>query len=154
MADYGKGILDLIGNTPLIEVKNIEKELGLGATVLVKLEYLNPAGSTKDRVAKAMIEDAEARGILREGAVIIEPTSGNTGIGLASIAAVKGYRERRAEEYSESIRSRAGPDRRRPGNGGRDQEGRRAGRGDPGQFHSGAVCQSRQSGSPPCNDGA
>lgn len=92
MADYGKGILDLIGNTPLIEVKNIEKELGLGATVLVKLEYLNPAGSTKDRVAKAMIEDAEARGILREGAVIIEPTSGNTGIGLASIAAVKGYR--------------------------------------------------------------
>ena len=92
MADYGKGILDLIGNTPLIEVKNIEKELGLGASVLVKLEYLNPAGSTKDRVAKAMIEDAEARGILREGAVIIEPTSGNTGIGLASIAAVKGYR--------------------------------------------------------------
>lgn len=92
MADYGKGILDLIGNTPLIEVKNIEKELGLGATVLVKLEYLNPAGSTKDRVAKAMIEDAEARGILREGAVIIEPTSGNTGIGLAFIAAVKGYR--------------------------------------------------------------
>lgn len=92
MADYGKGILDLIGNTPLIEVKNIEKELGLGATVLVKLEYLNPAGSTKDRVAKAMIEDAEMRGILREGAVIIEPTSGNTGIGLASIAAVKGYR--------------------------------------------------------------
>lgn len=92
MADYGKGILDLIGNTPLIEVKNIEKELGLGASVLVKLEYLNPAGSTKDRVAKAMIEDAEARGILREGEVIIEPTSGNTGIGLASIAAVKGYR--------------------------------------------------------------
>lgn len=92
MADYGKGILDLIGNTPLIEVKNIEKELGLGATVLVKLEYLNPAGSTKDRVAKAMIEDAEMRGILREGAVIIEPTSGNTGIGLAFIAAVKGYR--------------------------------------------------------------
>lgn len=92
MADYGKGILDLIGNTPLIEVKNIEKELGLGASVLVKLEYLNPAGSTKDRVAKAMIEDAEARGILREGAVIIEPTSGNTGIGLAFIAAVKGYR--------------------------------------------------------------
>lgn len=92
MADYGKGILDLIGNTPLIEVKNIEKELGLGASVLVKLEYLNPAGSTKDRVAKAMIEDAEMRGILREGAVIIEPTSGNTGIGLASIAAVKGYR--------------------------------------------------------------
>ena len=92
MADYKKGILDLIGNTPLIEVENIEKELELNATVLVKLEYLNPAGSAKDRVAKAMIEDAETRGILREGAVIIEPTSGNTGIGLASIAAVKGYR--------------------------------------------------------------
>lgn len=92
MADYGKGILGLIGNTPLIEVENIEKELGLGATVLVKLEYLNPAGSVKDRVAKAMIEDAQERGILKEGAVIIEPTSGNTGIGLASIAAVKGYR--------------------------------------------------------------
>lgn len=92
MADYGRGILDLIGNTPLIEVANIEKELGLDATVLVKLEYLNPAGSVKDRVAKAMIEDAEERGLLKEGAVIIEPTSGNTGIGLASIAAVKGYR--------------------------------------------------------------
>ena len=84
--------MDLIGNTPLVEVKNIEKELGLEARVLVKLEYLNPAGSVKDRVAKAMIEDAEEKGFLREGAVIIEPTSGNTGIGLASIAAVKGYR--------------------------------------------------------------
>ena len=92
MADYRRGILGLIGNTPLIEVANIEKELGLDATVLVKLEYLNPAGSVKDRVAKAMIEDAEERGILKAGAVIIEPTSGNTGIGLAAIAAVKGYR--------------------------------------------------------------
>ncbi len=87
-----KGTLGLIGNTPLVEVTNIEKELGLEATVLVKLEYFNPAGSVKDRIAKAMIEDAEAKGILKEGAVIIEPTSGNTGIGLASIAAVKGYR--------------------------------------------------------------
>ncbi len=92
MANIYKGIMDLIGNTPLVEVKNIEKELGLEARVLVKLEYLNPAGSVKDRVAKAMIEDAEEKGFLREGAVIIEPTSGNTGIGLASIAAVKGYR--------------------------------------------------------------
>ena len=87
-----KGTLGLIGNTPLVEVTNIEKELGLEATVLVKLEYFNPAGSVKDRIAKAMIEDAEAKGILKEGAVIIEPTSGNTGIGLASIAAAKGYR--------------------------------------------------------------
>ena len=87
-----KGTLDLIGNTPLVEVTNIEKELNLRATVLVKLEYLNPAGSVKDRIAKAMIEDAEEKGLLKEGSVIIEPTSGNTGIGLAAIAAAKGYR--------------------------------------------------------------
>lgn len=92
MVNYYKGILGLIGNTPLVEVTNIEKELGLKATILVKLEYFNPAGSVKDRVAKAMIEDAEGKGLLKEGSVIIEPTSGNTGIGLASIAAVKGYR--------------------------------------------------------------
>ena len=92
MSKIYKGALELIGNTPLVEVVNIEKELGLGATVLVKLEYLNPAGSVKDRIAKAMIEDAEAKGILKPGSVIIEPTSGNTGIGLASIAAYKGYR--------------------------------------------------------------
>lgn len=92
MADYVKGAAELIGNTPLLEVVNIEKELALKATVLVKLEYLNPAGSVKDRVAKAMIEDAEKRGQLKEGSVIIEPTSGNTGIGLAAIAAAKGYR--------------------------------------------------------------
>ena len=85
-------VLNLIGNTPLVEVENIEKELGLKARVLVKLEYLNPTGSVKDRVAKAMIEDAEEKGMLKEGSVIIEPTSGNTGIGRASIAAVKGYR--------------------------------------------------------------
>ena len=82
----------LIGNTPLVEVKNIEKELGLKARVLVKLEYLNPAGSVKDRAAKFMIEDAEEKGILKEGSTIIEPTSGNTGIGLAAIAAAKGYK--------------------------------------------------------------
>ena len=92
MANIYKGTLGLIGNTPLVEVVNIEKELGLKATVLVKLEYFNPAGSVKDRIAKAMIEDAEEKGLLKEGSVIIEPTSGNTGIGLASIAAAKGYR--------------------------------------------------------------
>ncbi len=92
MSNIYKGTLGLIGNTPLVEAANIEKELGLEATVLVKLEYFNPAGSVKDRIAKAMIEDAEAKGLLGEGSVIIEPTSGNTGIGLAAIAAAKGYR--------------------------------------------------------------
>ncbi len=92
MANVYKGTLELIGNTPLVEVINIEKELGLEATLLVKLEYFNPAGSVKDRIAKSMIEDAEQKGLLKEGSVIIEPTSGNTGIGLASIAAAKGYR--------------------------------------------------------------
>ena len=92
MANIYKGTLGLIGNTPLVEVVNIEKELGLEATILVKLEYFNPAGSVKDRIAKAMIEDGERKGLLKEGSVIIEPTSGNTGIGLASIAAAKGYR--------------------------------------------------------------
>ena len=92
MAKIYDGTIDLIGNTPLVEVKNIEKELGLEARVLVKLEYFNPAGSVKDRIAKGMIEDAEEKGLLKEGSVIIEPTSGNTGIGLAAIAAAKGYR--------------------------------------------------------------
>ena len=92
MANSYKGTLGLIGNTPLVEVTNVEKELGLEATILAKLEYFNPAGSVKDRIAKAMIEDAEEKGLLKEGSVIIEPTSGNTGIGLASIAAAKGYR--------------------------------------------------------------
>ena len=92
MSNIYRGTLGLIGNTPLVEVANIEKELGLEATVLVKLEYFNPAGSVKDRIAKAMIEDAEEKGLLKEGSVIIEPTSGNTGIGLAAIAAAKGYR--------------------------------------------------------------
>ena len=92
MNSYYKSTLDLIGNTPLVEVTNIENEQNLEAAVLVKLEYFNPGGSVKDRIAKAMIEDAESRGVLKEGAVIIEPTSGNTGIGLAAIAAAKGYR--------------------------------------------------------------
>ena len=91
MAQY-KTVLDLVGNTPLVEVKNYERENGLQATVLAKLEYFNPAGSVKDRVAKAMIEDAEKSGKLKRGATIIEPTSGNTGIGLAAVAAAKGYK--------------------------------------------------------------
>ena len=92
MAGYYKTMTELIGNTPLAEASNIERKLNLQATVLVKLEYFNPTGSVKDRAAKAMIEDAEQKGLLKEGSVIIEPTSGNTGIGLASIAAAKGYR--------------------------------------------------------------
>ena len=82
----------LIGKTPLLELTHIEKSEGLAATILAKLEYFNPAGSVKDRIAKAMIDDAEAKGLLKEGSVIIEPTSGNTGIGLASVAAARGYR--------------------------------------------------------------
>lgn len=85
-------ITDLIGGTPLMELKNYEKETAISATILAKLEYLNPAGSVKDRIAKAMIDDAEARGVLNSDSVIIEPTSGNTGIGLAAVAASRGYR--------------------------------------------------------------
>ena len=92
MAKIYQNFLELIGNSPLLEVKNIEKHLNLEAKILVKLEYLNPAGSVKDRAARAMIEEAESCGLLKPGAVIIEPTSGNTGIGLAAISAVKGYR--------------------------------------------------------------
>ncbi|WP_394273540.1 cysteine synthase A [Butyricicoccus sp.] len=91
MANIYQGTFDLIGNTPLAEAGNIERSLGLKARVLVKLEMLNPAGSVKDRIAKAMIVDAEQRGIIQPGATIIEPTSGNTGIGLAAIAAARGY---------------------------------------------------------------
>lgn len=92
MGKIYKSATELIGRTPLMELVNLEKKLGLEAKIYAKLEYLNPAGSIKDRAAKYMIEDAEAKGLLKEGSVIIEPTSGNTGIGLASIAAAKGYR--------------------------------------------------------------
>ncbi len=92
MSKIYRSVDQLIGNTPLVELANIEKKLGLKARLLAKLEYLNPAGSVKDRVAKAMIDDAEERGILKADSVIIEPTSGNTGIGLASVAAARGYR--------------------------------------------------------------
>ena len=92
MANIYKGTVDLIGNTPLVELTHIETQYDLGARLLVKVEYFNPAGSVKDRVAKAMIEQAEAEGKLKPGSTIIEPTSGNTGIGLAAIAAAKGYR--------------------------------------------------------------
>ncbi len=87
-----KKITDLIGGTPLLELGNLESAYELGAKLIAKLEYFNPAGSVKDRIAKAMIDDAEAKGLLKEGSVIIEPTSGNTGIGLASVAASRGYR--------------------------------------------------------------
>ncbi len=91
MAIY-KSFTELVGGTPLLELTNLEKKLGLKAKVVAKLEYFNPAGSVKDRIAKAMIEDAEASGKLKPGAVIVEPTSGNTGIGLAAVAAAKGYK--------------------------------------------------------------
>lgn len=92
MAKVYDSILDLVGKTPLVELKRIEEKEGLQAKLIAKVEFFNPAGSVKDRIAKAMIEDAEAKGLLKEGSVIIEPTSGNTGIGLAAAATVKGYR--------------------------------------------------------------
>ncbi len=92
MSRIYKSIDQLIGKTPLLELTNFEKANNLGATILAKLEYFNPAGSVKDRIAKAMIDDAESKGLLKKGSVIIEPTSGNTGIGLASVAAARGYR--------------------------------------------------------------
>ena len=92
MSKIFKSLTDLIGKTPLLELSNYEKKHELKGTVVAKLEYFNPAGSVKDRIAKAMIDDAEAKGLLKPGSVIIEPTSGNTGIGLASVAAARGYR--------------------------------------------------------------
>ena len=92
MANIAKSLTDLIGNTPLLELSNLEKKRNLKARILAKVEALNPAGSVKDRIARAMVDDAEAKGLLKPGSVIIEPTSGNTGIGLASVAAARGYR--------------------------------------------------------------
>ena len=92
MSKIYKSLTDLIGKTPLLELSNYEKAHNLQATIVAKLEYFNPAGSVKDRIAKAMIDDAEAKGLLKPDSVIIEPTSGNTGIGLASVAAARGYR--------------------------------------------------------------
>ena len=92
MSKIYKSVIELIGNTPLLEAQNFSKKFNVNAKILVKLEYFNPAGSVKDRIAKAMIEKAEKDGVLKKGSVIIEPTSGNTGIGLASVAAAKGYR--------------------------------------------------------------
>jgi cysteine synthase A len=92
MSKISRSFTDLVGKTPMMQLANIEKEQGLNAKIIAKLEYFNPAGSVKDRIAKAMIEDAEQKGILKKGSVIIEPTSGNTGIGLAAVAASKGYR--------------------------------------------------------------
>ena len=92
MAKIAKKLTDLVGNTPLLELGNYNASKGLKARVVVKLEYFNPAGSVKDRIALAMVEDAEAKGALKPGATIIEPTSGNTGVGLAFVSASKGYK--------------------------------------------------------------
>ena len=118
----------LIGRTPLLELTHIEKAHDLKAKLVAKLEYFNPAGSVKDRIAKAMIDDAEAKGLLKAGSVIIEPTSGNTGIGLASVAAARGYRIIIVMPETMSV----------------ERQGRRAGQGDPQQLRSRAVCQPRQ----------
>ena len=160
MANIYKGTLGLIGNTPLVEVTNVEKDQDLNAKILVKLEYFNPAGSVKDRIAKAMIEDAEEKGLLKEGSVIIEPTSGNTGIGLASIAAAKGYRiiltmpetmsvERRniLKAYGAETRS----DRRFQRNERSHCKSRRTCKRDSEQLHPGTVCKSGKPGSTQSN---
>ncbi|MBP5523339.1 MAG: pyridoxal-phosphate dependent enzyme, partial [Bacteroidaceae bacterium] len=123
MAKIAKQLTDLIGNTPLLELGKYSKAKGLDTPVIVKVEYFNPGGSVKDRIALAMIEDAEAKGILKPGATIIEPTSGNTGVGLAFVAAVKGYKliltmpetmsvERRSlvKAYGAEVRLTAGKD--------------------------------------------
>ena len=130
----GTSVEQFIGNTPLVELGNIEKKLGLKAHILAKLEYFNPAGSVKDRVAKFLIDDAEKRGVLRLGAAIVEPTSGNTGIGLASVGArlqSNTYHARqhvaRAHTSHQGIRSRSRADRCGKRHGGSGRKGKRAG---------------------------
>ena len=144
----------LIGRTPLLELVHIEKEEKLEAKVLAKLEYFNPAGSVKDRIAKAMIDDAEAKGLLKPGSVIIEPTSGNTGIGLASVAAARGYRIIIVMPETMSVERRqlmkACADRGRKGHEGRDREGGRACEGAAEQLYPGSV---RKPGKPGCAQG-
>ena len=148
MSKIYKGAIELVGNTPLVEVTNIEKKERLKARLLVKLEYFNPAGSVKDRVGKAMIEDAERTGRLKPGSVIIEPTSGNTGIGLAAVSAVKGYRmiltmpdtmsvERRniLKAYGAEIVLTPGE----KGMSGAIEKAEELAKGDTGQLHTGAV---------------
>ena len=148
MSKIYKGAIELVGNTPLVEVTNIEKKEQLKARLLVKLEYFNPAGSVKDRVGKAMIEDAERTGRLKPGSVIIEPTSGNTGIGLAAVSAVKGYRmiltmpdtmsvERRniLKAYGAEIVLTPGE----KGMSGAIEKAEEPGQRDTGQLHTGAV---------------
>ena len=135
MSNVYKSADQLIGRTPLLELTHIEKAEGLKAHIYGKLEYFNPAGSVKDRIAKAMIDDAEAKGTLKAGSVIIEPTSGNTGIGLASVAAARGYRIIIVMPETMSIRRRACPDRRCKGHEGCNRKGRRAGKGNSQQLH-------------------
>ena len=145
MSKIYKGAIELVGNTPLVEVTNIEKKEQLKARLLVKLEYFNPAGSVKDRVGKAMIEDAERTGRLKPGSVIIEPTSGNTGIGLAAVSAVKGYRmiltmpDTMSVERRNILKAYGAEIVLTPGEKGMSGAIEKAGKRDSGQFHTGTV---------------
>ena len=156
MARIKKELTELIGGTPLLELSRLSKKHDAKAQIIAKLEYFNPGGSVKDRIALAMIEDAEAKGILKPGAVIIEPTSGNTGVGLAMVAAVRGYRliltmpetmsaERRKLLARIGSRDRPHPGERRNGRSG--EKGRSTASRNPGFGHPPAVFQPGQSGS-------
>ena len=167
MSEVKKSALELIGETPVLEISRYSKKAGAEeATLIAKLEYLNPAGSVKDRIALAMIEDAEEKGLLKPGATIIEPTSGNTGIGLAAVAASKGYKailtlpetmsvERRnlLKAYgaeivlTEGLWCGAGADGGSQGHEGRHRESRRAPERNSGSCYTGTVCQSGKPGS-------
>ena len=138
MSNIYKSADELIGKTPILELVHIEKELGLKAKILAKLEYFNPAGSVKDRVAREMLDDAEKKGVINKNSVLIEPTSGNTGIGLASVAAARGYRiiivmpETMIIRYQaayEGIRCGTGADRRLEGHERRNRKGKRTCKG-------------------------